>query len=66
MGCGTISNPPNGLVGGHAYSLISANVITAANGATIARLYRLRNPWSTDVYTGKWSDLDTVNWTPSA
>jgi len=66
MACGTGNTAPTGLVAGHAYTLLGVQTITSGTGSVLARLYKVRNPWSSDVYTGKWSDFDTTNWTPSA
>jgi hypothetical protein len=65
MGCGIGASNNYGLVNGHAYSLIGAYEIKNNNVVT-NRLYRIRNPWGVDVYTGKWNDGDTASWTPSA
>lgn len=51
-----------GLVGSHAYSLISAHIITEANGKE-TRLVKLRNPWGEKEWTGDWSD-NSNRWTP--
>ncbi|XP_063811190.1 calpain-1 catalytic subunit-like, partial [Pseudophryne corroboree] len=44
----------DGLVLGHAYSVIGAKEVTQASGE--ATLVRLRNPWGFTEYTGPWSD----------
>lgn len=48
-----------GIINGHAYALLDYIVI---NGNT--RLFKIRNPWSSGEWTGKWSDKDNKNWTP--
>jgi Calpain family cysteine protease len=53
-----------GLVNGHAYSLLGAYVVN--DTGVISKLYKIRNPWSRDVYNGKWNDSDTASWTPAA
>ncbi|XP_046560117.1 calpain-2 catalytic subunit-like [Haliotis rubra] len=50
----------NGIVPGHAYSLISAHEITKKNGKRVF-LLQMRNPWGSDEWTGKWSDK-SPNW----
>lgn len=52
-----------GLVAGHAYSVISAVEVTERNaagipkpGAKTYRMMKLRNPWGTYEWKGKWSD----------
>jgi hypothetical protein len=47
----------NGLVAGHAYSLIGTH--TLSNGV---RLVKLMNPHGVDKYTGDWSD-NSSKWT---
>lgn len=66
MGCNTGCSNPYGLVPGHAYSLIGAVEIKNTAGQVTNRLYRVRNPWGEDVYTGNWNDKDTTRWTASA
>jgi hypothetical protein len=51
-----------GLTNNHAYTLVGAYQIYN-NNQVVARLIEIRNPWGIDVYTGKWSDLDTASWT---
>ena len=46
-----------GIIGGHCYSLISAN--TLSNGQ---RLYKIRNPWGGSEWTGAYADTDPI-WT---
>lgn len=48
-----------GVVLGHAFTIL--DLITLSNGV---RLLKLRNPWGSEVYHGKWSDQDDKNWTP--
>lgn len=54
MWCAT-STSLNGIIGGHAYSLI--NAITLTNGT---QLLKVRNPWGNSEWTGAWSDSDIV------
>jgi hypothetical protein len=30
------------------------------------QIYRIRNPWGVDVYSGNWRDVDVTHWTTSA
>ena len=46
-----------GLEHGHAYSLLGAYTL---NGH---RVYKMRNPWHSEIYKGPWSDND-YRWTP--
>jgi hypothetical protein len=62
VGVDTGSNPPFGLVGGHAHTIVSTHVLKSSTGAIVQRLYRVRNPWGQDSYTGAWYDGDT-RWT---
>lgn len=50
-----------GLVGSHAYSLLSAVEIKDKYGATV-KLIQLRNPWGKGEWTGEWSD-ESPRWT---
>ena len=51
----------DGVISGHAYSLISIHEIKK-NGKPV-RLLKLRNPWGTGEWTGDWSDNSPL-WTP--
>ena len=50
----------NGIVGGHAYTILGAKTYTDAAGKAW-QLVNLRNPWGYKEYTGPFSDYDTVN-----
>lgn len=50
-----------GLVSGHAYSLLGVEKIKDKSGI-VDTLAKMRNPWGSEMYTGKWSDSDP-NWT---
>ena len=52
----------SGLVGSHAYSLLSAVDIMTDNGEV--RLVKLRNPWGESEWKGDWSD-ESPTWTPT-
>jgi len=58
------SGSPNsyGLAPGHAHTIVSAHILRNSLGGVVARLYRIRNPWGSDSYTGPWSDNDS-RWT---
>jgi len=51
-----------GLVGSHAYSLLSVAEVKDKYGKNV-RLVRLRNPWGQSEWTGDWSDNSSL-WTP--
>lgn len=51
-----------GLVPGHAHTIVSTHFLRDSFGNIKHRLYRIRNPWGSDSYTGPWSDADT-RWT---
>ena len=54
---------PNGLVSGHAYSLIAAHEVTGSDGKQY-RIVQVRNPWGNNLeWTGRFSDKDRI-WTP--
>ena len=63
VGVDTSSNPPYGLVAGHAYSVVGAYQLKDVYGNVKQQLFRIRNPWGADKYTGPWSDGDTGRWT---
>lgn len=50
------TNKQMGLIGGHAYSVIS--VYNFNN----IQLFKLRNPWGKHEWKGKWSDSDEETW----
>ena len=66
MACAVGTSNSYGLVNSHAYTLLGAYTITGTTGATTNKLYKIRNPWGTDSYTGNWNDGDTTRWTASA
>lgn len=51
------------MVGGHAYSVVGAYELKDVYGNVQKRLFRIRNPWGQDVYSGPWNDADTSRWT---
>ena len=51
-----------GVISGHAYSLISIHEVSDDSGREI-KLLRLRNPWGSSEWTGAWSDQSEL-WTP--
>ena len=59
---GACINEYASLVTGHAYTILAA-IIVKKDGKDV-RLYKMRNPWGTEVYDGPWNDNDTNNWTP--
>lgn len=50
-----------GIVPGHAYTLLSAAEVLDINGNTV-RLVKLRNPWGSGEWNGDWSDASPL-WT---
>ncbi len=48
-------NQDNGLVKGHAYTVLG---VVTLNDADKTRIVKLRNPWGKDSYTGPWADGD--------
>lgn len=56
--CDISGTAPDGLTNNHAYSLL--NVVEVGG----YKLAKLRNPWSSEGYNGKFSDKDSV-WTPA-
>lgn len=51
-----------GLVPSHAYTIMGTFEPTDTSGNVVAKLVKLRNPWSSEKYIGPWSDKDT-RWT---
>jgi len=49
--------PENGIAGHHSYTILSA--IELSNGV---RLLKVRNPWGSEVFKGRWSDSSNL-WT---
>jgi len=66
-GCGSDSDVNSyHLPCGHAYTLVGASTVVAADGTT-HRLLQIRNPWGVDAgYNGTWNDADTTSWTAAA
>lgn len=59
---GSDTNNVDGVVSGHAYSLIS--VFEVQIGSSQVRLMKMRNPWGSGVeWKGDWSDHSSL-WTP--
>jgi hypothetical protein len=52
-----------GVIGKHAYSVLGIKTIVDENGATVAELLRVRNPWGRTEFNGNWSDSSSL-WTP--
>ncbi|CDW77757.1 calpain family cysteine protease containing protein [Stylonychia lemnae] len=51
-----------GLATGHAHTVIGQYLLKDIFGNVQYKLYRIRNPWGSDSYTGPWSDSDS-RWT---
>ena len=51
----------DGIVMGHAYTLLSVAQVTDAEG-TAHKLVKLRNPWGSGEWQGRWSDKSDL-WT---
>jgi len=52
----------DGLPGGHAYTVLGAQKLYGEKGELVEKMVKMRNPWGSEVYTGKWNDNDPV-WT---
>ena len=57
----TITDCKHNLVGMHAYTLYST-VDLQKDGKSFQKLFKVRNPWGSEMYTGPWSDSDS-KWT---
>lgn len=53
--CCSVYVEQEGLIGGHAYSLLMAREVRARNGKTL-KLLKIRNPHGNSEWTGNWSD----------
>ena len=49
---GTQKDPPDQLVGGHAYTVLG---VTSESESRFPKLIKLRNPWGKQRYNGPWS-----------
>jgi hypothetical protein len=49
------ANAGQGLIMGHAYSLLAVAEVKLGDGKSV-RLVKLRNPWGKGEWTGAWSD----------
>ena len=54
----------NGLVNGHAYSLINCATVQGSDGR-MANIVQVRNPWGSFEWNGDWGDNSEL-WTPQA
>ena len=52
-----------GLLGGHAYTILGAVEFLGPKNAVQHQLVKLRNPIGHEVYTGPWNNLDDQRWT---
>lgn len=62
VGVDTASYAEFNLPGSHAYTVMGAYYLKDSSGNVVHRLYRVRNPWGIDVYTGPWCDSSSL-WT---
>ena len=51
----------DGLVEGHAYSVICCREVQLVGGERV-HIVKLRNPWGGHEWTGRWSDYDKTRW----
>lgn len=58
---GACYNEVDGLITGHAYSILGAYTIMDGN-VPVANLVHIRNPWNNEHYTGDWNDKSS-KWT---
>ena len=50
-------NPHASLVTGHAYTLVDS-VQLKQDGKVVHELFKMRNPWGKEKYSGPWNDHD--------
>lgn len=60
--CNSVPGGIDGLVSGHAYSLLDVQDLKDASGNVVHTIAKVRNPWSSENYHGKFSDDDS-SWT---
>lgn len=60
--CRQVSGGIDGLISGHAYSLLDIAELKNTAGQVVHTLAKVRNPWASEHYTGKWRD-DDPGWT---
>jgi hypothetical protein len=60
--CNEVAGGLDGLTNGHSYSLLDVKVLTNPDGTPAHRIAKMRNPWASELYNGKWSDKDS-SWT---
>ena len=48
----------DGFPGNHAYTVLGVHTLTDCNGNEVEKLIKMRNPWSSEQYTGPWNDND--------
>ena len=58
---GGVFKNDQGLVAGHVYTILGVSEVTSEGKSQ--RLVKLRNPWTTENYTGPWAENDP-KWTP--
>lgn len=49
---GGVFKNQKGLTAGHTYTILGVNEVN--HDGKLTKLVRMRNPWSTDKYTGPW------------
>lgn len=51
---------PDGLISGHAYSLLDIAELKDSNGKVVHTLAKMRNPWNSEHYKGAFNDKDGI------
>ena len=54
-----------GLIGGHAYTILGVQELLAKDRQISEQLIKLRNPIGLEEYTGPWNNDDDTRWTQS-
>ena len=62
VGCDTSGSTIDSLPTSHAYSVLGAYQLKDTTGKVVHTLFRVRNPWGYDVFTGAWADKGSA-WT---
>jgi hypothetical protein len=58
---GDSTSSARGIAQSHVYTILGAFEVQNQSGQTV-QLYKIRNPWGSEKYTGPYSDKDSTNW----
>ena len=61
--CNEVEGGIDGLITSHAYTFLDVQELKDSSGKVAHVIAKLRNPWSSERYIGKWNDDDDESWT---